>query len=96
MKKIIRELGVYFIVTFGLFSCIMFFRGGFDNWIDFIWVIPAQIILVPAFHFWRKKLKGGNDDNPVTTTEKKTVTTDDTPVNTTPPQIRKRNKRKGW
>ena len=94
MKKIIRELGVYFIVTFGIFSCIMFFKSEFDNWVDFIWIIPAQLIIAPAFHFWRKKLKGGNDDNPVTTTEK--TTTDDTSVNTTPPQIRKRNKRKGW
>ena len=94
MKKIIRELGVYFIVTFGLFSCMMFSRGGFDNWVDFIWIIPAQLIIAPAFRFWRKNLKGGNDDNPVTTTEK--TTTDDTPVNTTQPQIRKRNKRKGW
>lgn len=93
MKKIIRELGVYLIVTFGLISCIMFFKSEFDNWVDFIWIIPAQLIIAPAFHFWRKELKGGNDDNPATT--EKTVTTEKK-VNTTPPQIRKRNKQKGW
>ena len=65
MKKIIRELGVYLIVTLGLISSIMFFKSEFDNWVDFIWIIPAQLIIAPAFHFWRKKLKGGNDDNTV-------------------------------